>query len=580
LATDGFPLVVDEDLRRRPETAFWLFTAIPSGLVSLVVHLVVFIGMGICLLATHYGARALSIVVVQSDQAPEDELLDEFVVDIPLLPDGAEPESIDDHLSFENQLAENDISLAVIEEASPLESAPMLRLAGGSGFASPPHSGRHAGEGQAPEDLSRRAALREQALAYGATPDSENAVELALEWIVRHQRQDGSWSFNHREGDHQCMECLCGQLGGHRQALSAATAMALLPLLGAGNTHLEGRYREQVAKGIQFLLYRQDLNGSFHEPDGSMYSHGLATLALCEDLAMTRNRGHPDSYSTASPADQLPQRFSSGGENAPSEIDLDELAAAAQQAIYFIEYAQHSGGGWRYSPGQPGDTSVVGWQMMALKSGYLAGLDVNPETIDRAVKFLDGASHDRIGSMYVYMTGGRGKSPPVTASIDASTPIGLLCRMYTGWPRDREGLTSGAQRIRRWARPGRGMYFYYYATQVMHHYGGAPWREWNDFMRDYLVSTQARSGSETGSWSFTGPHDSGRLYCTSMAAMTLEVYYRYLPVYGEEVLEDAAPPPSRQAASRGDSATAWRTPTPLERNQAPLPRPTSSAVGE
>jgi hypothetical protein len=543
--SDGAPLppahlalASEDDFRHRRETAFWLFTAIPSGLLSIVVHLVVLISLGVCLLATHYGARALSIVVVQSDDAPEDQPVEELTVDLTVLPDGAEPQSIDDHLSWENQLIESDISLAAIDESS-VGIAPMLRLAGGSGFALPPHAGDHGGAGHSREDLSQRAALRWQALAYGATPESENAVEMALEWIVRHQREDGSWCFDHRDGNHHCEGCLCDHPGGHREALAGATAMALLPLLGAGNTHQDGRYRRQVAKGIQFLLYRQGASGSFHEPGGAMYSHGLATLALCEDLAMTQSQGDPSDYAYASSAGPaLPPRFASASAADAPQIDLEELAQAAQQAIRFIEKAQHSGGGWRYNARQPGDTSVVGWQMMALKSGHLAGLDVNPETIRKSVKFLDGVALDRAGSMYAYLAGSSRRAPqPVTANIGATTPIGLLCRMYTGWPRDREGMQLGAERIRRWARRDRGLYFYYYATQVMHHYGGRPWGEWNNFMRDYLVGTQSRTGSEKGSWRLTGDHDSGRLYCTAMAAMTLEVYYRYLPIYGDKVIE-------------------------------------------
>jgi hypothetical protein len=546
------PIILPEsESSNRRAKAFWLFTAVPSGLMSLVIHLVVLIGLGVSLVATHYGAKALSIVVVQSDRTPQDELLDELVVEIPVLPHGAESQLLDDHLSWQNEMQAIDISPPVIEVGPPVKFASLQRMAGGSGFAMPRHSGGPGSAGGSAEDLSRRGALRQRALAYGATPDSENAVELALAWIVRHQRKDGSWCFNHRDGDHQCAGCLCGDPGGQRQALNAATAMALLPLLGAGNTHLEGRYREPVAKGIAFLLYRQGPGGSFHESDGNMYSHGLATLALCEDLAMTRSGGELSSYTYAETrSGARPQRFSSGEQSAAPEFSLDELAAAAQRAIHFIEKAQHSGGGWRYSPCQPGDTSVVGWQMMALKSGDLAGLDVNPETIKKSVKFLDTASDDKVGSMYVYQGGKRGGSRPLTAGIEAPTPIGLLCRMYTGWPRDRAGITQGAERIRRWARSGKGMYFYYYATQVMHHYGGAPWREWNDFMRDHLVRTQCPTASEKGSWKFDGAFDSGRLYCTSMAAMTLEVYYRYLPVYGSQALEAGGASEHRPSGGR------------------------------
>ena len=126
--------------------------------------------------------------------------------------------------------------------------------------------------------------------------------------------------------------------------------------------------------------------------------------------------------------------------------------------------------------------------------------------------------------------------------IKATTPIGLLCRMYTGWEHKRPGLGLGVQRLLLHARPGMGLYHYYYATQVMHHYGGPAWEKWNPWMRDYLVQSQSVHGAETGSWYFEGPFDdAGRLYCTALAAMTLEVYYRYSPIYGKAVVLDKAP---------------------------------------
>jgi hypothetical protein len=222
-------------------------------------------------------------------------------------------------------------------------------------------------------------------------------------------------------------------------------------------------------------------------------------------------------------------------------IELADLTRAAQLAVGFIEKAQHRRGGWRYTPGQAGDTSVVGWQMMALRSASLAGLDVDPETLKKAARFLNAVSEDKIGSCYGYTKGGRRPYVSQDFRIGATTPIGLLCRMYTGWDRREKGLVVGVERLGRCARPSHGMYFYYYATQVLHHFGGPTWRKWNDWMRDHLVKSQDRKGSEAGSWSFGGPHDdAGRLYCTAMATMTLEIYYRYSPVYGEAAVMTAA----------------------------------------
>ena len=355
--------------------------------------------------------------------------------------------------------------------------------------------------------MASRANRRQTALTLGATPQSEHAVDLALQWIVKQQNPNGSWYFDPG-----------------KQAPNGATGMALLALLGAGNTHLEGRYRSEVNQGLRYLIKRQAKNGSFHESYGRMYSHGLVTLALCEVLAMTRYQDH---------------RPISGREQIELRVGQRELTAAAQSAISFIEFAQGKGGGWRYTPKQVGDTSVVGWQMMALKSGDLAGLQIAPKTIDQAKLFLDNASMDKIGSCYAYQRGGKQPYIAEGANIGATTPIGLLCRMYTGWEHDRPGISQGVKRIGRWARPNRGMYFYYYATQVMHHYGGTRWNKWNEWMREYLVRTQVKAGEQTGSWKFSANHDVGRMYCTALAAMSLEIYYRYSPIYGQEALASA-----------------------------------------
>jgi hypothetical protein len=58
-------------------------------------------------------------------------------------------------------------------------------------------------------------------------------------------------------------------------------------------------------------------------------------------------------------------------------------------------------------------------------------------------------------------------------------------------------------------------------------------------MRDYLVKSQATDGHEAGSWYFDESHAShgGRLYTTAMATMTLEVYYRYMPLYQESFVD-------------------------------------------
>jgi hypothetical protein len=69
---------------------------------------------------------------------------------------------------------------------------------------------------------------------------------------------------------------------------------------------------------------------------------------------------------------------------------------------------------------------------------------------------------------------------------------------------------------------------------------GDLWKKWNAKMRDQLVKAQAKKGHEEGSWHLKGDHHggrAGRLYCTAMATMVLEVYYRHLPIYRKQSTE-------------------------------------------
>ncbi len=341
----------------------------------------------------------------------------------------------------------------------------------------------------------RRGDRKGQLLAEGpGTPESENAVSLALAWLAAHQWQDGGWRFDLLKGpcSGQCRDP--GTIG----TTTGATGLALLPFLGAGMTHTEGEYRDVVNNGLYYLKSRivPTSNGADLQ-EGTMYAQGIATIALCEAYAMTQD---------------------------------ESLRKPAQQAVDFICAAQHSAGGWRYIPNQPGDTTVFGWQMMALKSAMMAGLDVPSPVLNLAERYLDSVQAGG-GAYYGYMVPTRSSSP---------TAIGLLIRMYTGWPHEDKRLKRGVEFLVKEGPSTTDVYFNYYSTQVMHHYGGPDWLEWNTKMRDYLVRTQVVTGHERGSWFFVDQHSvkAGRLYTTAMSAMILEVYYRHMPLYGNSVVDD------------------------------------------
>lgn len=336
---------------------------------------------------------------------------------------------------------------------------------------------------------ARAAAVRQR----GGSAESEAAVERALAWLALHQGGDGSWRF-----DLSNCRCLggCGHAG-RITSTTAATGIALLPFLGAGHTHRAGPYQETVSRALYYLVGRvQPTPRGGDLTEGTMYGQGVATLALAEALAMTGD---------------------------------DMLAQPASDAVKFIVTAQdHYGGGWRYLPGQSGDTTVTAWQLAALKSAALAGLEVPTPTIDGVRRFLDRVQA-RGGECYGYLAP---QTKPCTSAI------GLFCRLHTGWE-ERDTLDRGLAAL---AKPGpapAAVYQNFYLAQALLQADHAAWPKWNARNRDQLVACQARVGHEAGSWSFADPETApgGRLGHTALAVLTLEVYYRLLPLYRPEAVD-------------------------------------------
>jgi hypothetical protein len=357
----------------------------------------------------------------------------------------------------------------------------------------------------------RSGATREQMVREGGgNSRSEAAVARGLKWFSLHQAPDGHWSL---DGFPQHGKCNCTGLGQTNDV--AGTAFGLLPLLGAGETHKgTGKnhlYAKNVERGLKWLVAHENKDGDF---GAGLYAQGLATIAICEAYGLTSD---------------------------------PQLKGPAQKALDYIAHAQREAGGWDYGPkGQQWDTSVGGWQLMALKSGQMAGLNVSKETLDRCKRWLDAAAGAPDGSAYGYRSAG---------NTPAMSAVGVLCRQYLGWGPRNLGIVKGVENLNK-TPPGATshMYYYYYATQVMHHAGGEAWRAWNEGtdaqgkklhpgMRDALIDkqdqgTDAKHSHQRGSWSpqgdVIGSHG-GRVMVTSLSLLTLEVYYRHLPLYRRDM---------------------------------------------
>ncbi|MBI4603259.1 MAG: terpene cyclase/mutase family protein, partial [Planctomycetes bacterium] len=374
----------------------------------------------------------------------------------------------------------------------------------------------------------RARSRRDDALKRGGGSDAtERAVERGLKWLALHQSPDGRWSLEdymahlpraserdrwHPDWDGRGRN---DSRGGSSRAASgdtAATGLALLAFLGHGDTHVEaGPYQEIVRRGIKHIVGRQQRDGDLRG-GGNLYMHAIASFAICEAYALTRDRG---------------------------------LEEPARRAIGYAVRTQNPDlGGWRYDPypqGKDVDTSVFGWMVMAVRSARLGGINVDERAVRRMARYLDSARMSKAGGKYAYQPGLPRSSLAMTAQgfysqqvlaellppedeaerirqrRAANESVSLLLQNRPE-PRDQDGASS---------------YYWYYATLALFQEDGVAWETWNNRLKEVLLPLQVGDGAGTaaGSWD---PLDrraqlGGRVYSTAISILCLEVYYRYAP---------------------------------------------------
>ncbi len=343
----------------------------------------------------------------------------------------------------------------------------------------------------------------------GGSGQTESAVSAALKWLAATQSRDGRWDADDYGSGQEEMVLNQNRGGAGRNADTGVSALALLAFLGAGHSHLHGDYQDTVRSGIDFLLRSQASDGSlFGESTlyAQMYCHAMATFALAEAQAMTGDR-----------------RFQ----------------AAVERAVNFSIAAQNTAvGGWRYRPGDSGDTSQLGWQMMALASAERAGIGVPANTWQRVERFLGTVRRGNHGGLAAYRPDG-----PASTSMTAEAMYCRLLLAETQNNRTEDAVLDEATAALLASLPNEervNLYYWYYATLALHHRFAQDeratdaWQKWNDAMTSAIVATQLTSGPNAGSWetnTIWGGYG-GRIYTTAMATMCLEVYYRYGAVPG------------------------------------------------
>jgi hypothetical protein len=264
------------------------------------------------------------------------------------------------------------------------------------------------------------------------------------------------------------------------------TGLALLTFLGAGHTHREGNYKESVRNGLKWLRSQQDTLGYFSPDSHPRFyaTHGVAALAMAEAYGMTKS---------------------------------GSWKSSAQRGIDCVQKLQRPDGSWG-GPGE-GDLAATGWMVLALKSGQMAGLDVEATALKRA---------------YEHLKARKPSEPPSRRD----SALDILIRIFAGGeePAKSPAIQAAAahmmQNLPAW-EPGKiDMVYWHFGTLAMYQVGGTSWRTWNSKMKAAIVDHERRDGNFKGSWDPVGSEAGGRIWSTTLMTLCVEVYYRYRRVFG------------------------------------------------
>lgn len=365
---------------------------------------------------------------------------------------------------------------------------------------------------------------------HGGGEDTENAVNLALEYLADKQNYDGSWDVKDGFKSRRDAPWYASDYRG------ALTALCTLPFLAAGHSPEEGKYKKNVDRSIKWLMKQQSSDGCVSFNNGTqMYTHTVATLALCEAYGLTGD---------------------------------EDIGDVAERAVRFLERSQGVGGGWDYrgyitsstSRVERNDLSISGWAVLALKSAKAVGIKVNDRTWTSVSDLYDRLSLSS-GETY-YADRSHGELSPTRKGI-GMVGVGLTARVVLD--RDRfETRNIAAERLLLKQTPDYDRFFdksygasnpnfntfygWYYSTLgmfLMNNGRGPAWEKWNAALKSALLENQVLTGSRKGSWqnddSWIGPL-MGDLYSTACSALCLEVYYRYNPMHQPEDDIESLPP--------------------------------------
>lgn len=347
--------------------------------------------------------------------------------------------------------------------------------------------------------LRRKAEDRERMIhEAGGSVDSEQAVLQGLRWLKETQNEDGSWT-----GSSQC----------------AMTGLALLALLGHGESPGSAEFGETCLKGIQFLVKRGEAKDGVLSSSGEKthlpYEHAIATQALAEALIYCENES----------------------------VAVPGLRLMVLKAGQFIVSNQHESGGWDYGYDEQGarggDLSVTSWQIGALSACRRS--EARPHNLTRcmrkALEYVEARQGEGGGFGYA----GKGDSHAPNG-YHTLTGAGVFCLQQ--WDMGRSEIAQRGLRYldskSRFHFGGEDcdLYGLYHEALAMRQDGGKEGKKWHLFqarVMPQLVENQQPDGSWKAPGGGKKPNavaaafTSNVHYRNCLCLLILESYYRIVP---------------------------------------------------
>jgi prenyltransferase beta subunit len=308
-------------------------------------------------------------------------------------------------------------------------------------------------------------------------------------WLEKNQAQDGSWNV--------ALE------GGSAEYRVGVTGLAILSFLSEGSHNLGGRFKDTVARGINYLIDKQNASGLFGGTDGHyMYNHGLSTLAVAECFLLSQD---------------------------------ESQRGPLTKAVNFIISNQKSDGGWGYKiDADNNDTTVICFQVMALRTAHLAGIRdaAIPQALSKARRRILELTDDEGKVGYNRLDSNKKAVYSQELGYHTLTAMGAFAYVMSSVNVNWEVINLYRKTILTNEMPVHAdkkkndFMFPFFASLVLYQVQDPSFDEWFQHVVGKLLKMQSSDGSWSGSLDRWFSHG-GRVYSTAVIILIIQSPNRY-----------------------------------------------------